>query len=58
MLTQQQLRKMQAGETLKLVATDPATLRDIPKLCHFLGHVLVSQKEQAGEYHFIIEKSA
>ena len=58
MLTQQQLRKMQAGESLQLVATDPATLRDIPKLCRFLGHVLVSQEEADGEYRFVIEKSA
>lgn len=57
MLTQQKLRAMEQGERLQLIASDPATLRDIPKLCHFLGHLLVSQQEQNGEYHFVLEKT-
>lgn len=57
MLTQQKLRAMSIGQKLTLVASDPATLRDIPKLCHFLGHILHSQKTEHNTYYFVIEKA-
>lgn len=46
--------ELATGELLKIIATDPSTLRDIPKFCQFLGHELVEQQEQGGEYLFWI----
>ena len=56
MMLHQQFRKMAIGDELHVVATDPSTQRDIPKFCTFLQHQLLEQKEEAGEYHFILRK--
>lgn len=55
MLSQQRLRKLAKGQVLKLWATDPATQRDIPKLCEFRGHNLLatSEEEKDGQAHFV-----
>ena len=57
MLLHKKVRELELGELLTVLATDPSTTRDIPKFCHFLGHQLVSQKETAGEYHYVIRKA-
>ena len=51
------MREASAGNLIEVIATDPSTLRDIPKFCLFLGHELVSQKEQGDQYFFYIRKS-
>jgi tRNA 2-thiouridine synthesizing protein A len=37
------LLSMQAGQVLRLVASDPAAVIDVPHFCNESGHVLVSQ---------------
>lgn len=54
MLMHNQVRDMNSGEVLKVVATDPATTRDVPKFCSFLGHELISQHEADGSYLYFI----
>ncbi|MDN3526272.1 sulfurtransferase TusA [Halomonas sabkhae] len=54
MLMHNKVRDMQAGEVLKVVATDPATTRDVPKFCGFLGHELIHQCERADQYLYFI----
>ncbi len=56
MLLHRAVRDMAAGELLEVFATDPSTQRDIPKFCTFLGHELVSEAEQDGEFHYLIRK--
>lgn len=56
MLLHVQMRKIQAGEVLKVLATDPSTTRDIPKFCQFLGHTLLLSEEVDGEYFYWIKK--
>ncbi|WP_049629560.1 sulfurtransferase TusA [Cellvibrio sp. pealriver] len=51
------MREASAGNLIEVIATDPSTLRDIPKFCLFLGHELVSQKEQGDQYFFYIRKN-
>ncbi|MDN7133972.1 sulfurtransferase TusA [Halomonas sp. MC140] len=43
MLMHNKVRDMASGQVLKVVATDPATTRDVPKFCQFLGHELLEQ---------------
>lgn len=45
-----------AGGVLRVTATDPSTLRDIPRFCQFLGHELLSQEQPGGEFHFMIRR--
>ena len=58
MMLHQYVRDMAAGELLKVIATDPSTRRDIPKFCVFLGHDLVQQAEEGGQYLYWIRKKA
>ena len=41
------IRKAEAGEVIEILATDPATTRDIPNFCRHLGHELVQQETLA-----------
>ncbi|MCG7602041.1 sulfurtransferase TusA [Halomonas sp. McH1-25] len=54
MLMHNKVRDMQAGHVLKVIATDPATTRDIPKFCNFLGHELLGQEEKGDTYLYFI----
>ena len=56
MLLHNKIRDIPANAILKVVASDPSTLRDIPKFCNFLGHELLEQKEQDGEFKYFIKK--
>lgn len=56
MLLHNQIRDMQVGETVLVVASDPSTQRDIPKFCTFLGHQLLQQSEQDGTYRYLLCK--
>ena len=54
MLMHNQVRDMQSGSVLKVIATDPATTRDIPKFCNFLGHELLDHEESGDTYLYFI----
>ncbi|WP_323815521.1 sulfurtransferase TusA [Cellvibrio sp. NN19] len=51
------MREAATGNLIEVIATDPSTLRDIPKFCLFLGHELVEQKESDDKYLFYIRKN-
>lgn len=46
---------MQAGERLRVVATDPGVKNDIPAWCRINGHKVEAMKEQDDEIVIIIE---
>ncbi|EAR08266.1 sulfurtransferase TusA [Reinekea blandensis] len=58
MMLHRQIRKMQVGEVVRVLATDPATERDIPQFCEFLPHELVArqQNEDGDEFLFWVRK--
>jgi tRNA 2-thiouridine synthesizing protein A len=45
MMLHRAIRKIVAGEFLIVESTDPSSMRDIPKFCVHLGHVLKSHQE-------------
>ncbi|MBK4328948.1 sulfurtransferase TusA, partial [Enterobacter hormaechei] len=51
------VRTMPVGETLLIIADDPATTRDIPGFCRFMEHELVAQETEALPYRYLIRKS-
>jgi len=57
MLLHNRIRDIAAGEVLQVLATDPSTQRDIPKFCNFLGHELLRQDEQDGQYRYWLRKA-
>ena len=70
MLLHKTVRKAQSGEVIHVIATDPATTRDIPNFCRHLGHELIEQQDiinpqqhqnpdpYANVYHYWIKKKA
>ncbi|WP_299940612.1 sulfurtransferase TusA [uncultured Microbulbifer sp.] len=56
MLLHSAVRKVADGEVLKMLATDPSTLRDVPKFCQFLGYELLQQAEENTEFVFWIKR--
>ena len=56
MMVRLQMRKMQVGETLLIIADDPATTRDIPAFCRFMDHELVMSYTSELPYKYLIKK--
>ncbi|MGB5097448.1 MAG: sulfurtransferase TusA [Porticoccaceae bacterium] len=56
MMLHNALRKVAVGDVLKVIATDPATERDIPRFCHYLGHQLVKKSADNGVYLYFIRR--
>lgn len=57
MMLHKVMREAAIGNVVEVIATDPSTLRDIPKFCLFLGHDLIRQKETETQYFFYIRKN-
>lgn len=57
MMIRKTVRNMQAGEQLLITADDPATVRDIPSFCRFMGHELLEQQIETLPYTYLIEKA-
>lgn len=62
MLLHRAIRKAQGGERIEVLATDPATTRDIPNFCRHLGHELMSEQQldntddATPTYRYVIQK--
>lgn len=56
MLVRMRLRKMQDGESLLVIADDPATTRDVPSFCRFMEHQLLASDTAAVPYRYLIRK--
>lgn len=56
MMLHAKIAELKEGEILKVLATDPSTQRDIPKFCQFLGHELVLEAQQEGDFVYLIRK--
>ncbi|QQD25476.1 sulfurtransferase TusA [Venatoribacter cucullus] len=58
MMLHNQIRDMQIGEVVEVLATDPSTKRDFLKFCNFLDQELLSSDEQDGVLRFLIRKAS
>jgi len=56
MLIRGRIRKMNSGDTLLVIADDPATTRDIPAYCRFMDHPLVAFDTNDMPYRYLIQK--
>jgi len=50
------LQTLASGSVLKVVATDPMSMIDMPHFCSEQGHVLLSQEQSGQTYHFRIKR--
>lgn len=56
LMTMSALKKMAAGQVLKVTANDSSVKHSIPALCERAGYKLIEQKEEAGSFIFVIRK--
>lgn len=56
MMVRLNVRKMQDGEVLLVLADDPSTTRDIPKFCTFMDHQLLASETDSIPYRYLIKK--
>lgn len=56
MMIRKQVRHMNDGETLLVIADDPATTRDIPGFCEFMDHTLVTSQTEELPFQYLIKK--
>ncbi|MFA9486883.1 MULTISPECIES: sulfurtransferase TusA [unclassified Moraxella] len=57
MLLHKTIRQAQDGDVIEILATDPATTRDIPNFCRHLGHTLNTQETlDDGSYRYLVIK--
>ncbi|MFT6029662.1 MAG: tRNA 2-thiouridine synthesizing protein A [Oleiphilaceae bacterium] len=56
MILHSKIEELALGAELMLLASDPATKRDVPKFCQFLGHELISEEEVGQVFKYLIRK--
>ena len=50
------IQALTAGQVLRIVATDPGSVKDFEAFCKQTGNELLDSSEQGGEYQFHIRK--
>lgn len=58
MMVRKTVRHMEDGQTLLIIADDPATTRDIPGFCRFMDHQLLAQDTGQTAYRYLVKKGA
>lgn len=56
MMVRKTVRAMASGQTLLVIADDPATTRDIPGFCRYMEHTLVAQMTDHPPYRYLLRK--
>jgi tRNA 2-thiouridine synthesizing protein A len=51
------LKEVPPGETLKILATDPGSVKDFEAFCRSTGNQLVESKVEDGVYSFLIKRT-
>ena len=52
------LKGLDAGETLRVLATDPGSVEDFQDFCRATRHELVESKQVGGTHSFLIKRLA
>ncbi|MDO9063793.1 MAG: sulfurtransferase TusA family protein [Sulfuricella sp.] len=54
--TKKALAELAAGQVLKVVATDPGSIKDMQAFAKQTGNELLSSAEEGGKYQFFLKK--
>ncbi len=55
--TKKAITNLQSGEVLKVIATDPGSVKDFDAFTKQTGHSLLDSMEENGEYTFFLQKA-
>jgi TusA-related sulfurtransferase len=53
----QAIDEMEAGQVIKVMATDPASVQDMPAFARNTGHELLQSLSSGGVYEYFFRKS-
>ncbi len=53
----QQIKTIEPGNVLKLIADDPGSTDDVPAWCRRTGNELLENQEETGQFIFYIKKT-
>jgi len=54
--TKKALNDMASGQILRILATDPGSVRDFEAFCRQTGHELLQQREDSGVFVFLLKR--
>jgi len=54
--TKKALNDMTSGQILRILATDPGSVRDFEAFCRQTGHELLQQREDGGVFIFLLKR--
>ena len=54
--TKKALGELQSGQVLRIIATDPGSVKDFAAFCKQTGNELLSSAEAGGKYQFFMKK--
>lgn len=54
--TKKALASLRGGQVLRVVSTDPESVRDFEAFSRQLGHALLEAREDAGRFYFLLRK--
>ncbi len=54
--TKKEIDKIDAGQILEILGTDPGSRNDLPGWCERSGHKFLGEKEDSGFFRFYIQK--
>jgi tRNA 2-thiouridine synthesizing protein A len=52
----QALNRLQAGQSLRVLATDSGSVRDFRVFCELSGNILMESSETSGVYSYLLQK--
>lgn len=55
--TKKAINGLASGEILKVIATDPGSVKDMEAFCKQTGNAMISSSESGGDYTFMIQKA-
>ena len=50
------LASLRGGQVLRIVATDPESVRDFEAFSRQMGHALLETREDGGRFYFLLRK--
>lgn len=53
----QGLKQLSAGQCLKVIATDPGSVRDFQVFSELSGNKLLQSRQEGETYHYVLQKS-
>ena len=55
--TKKALTRMASGEVLRIVATDPGSVKDFEAFSRQTGNALLDSREDDGKFYFLLKKA-